>query len=143
MTRHERHLSCHVSETLWNALRSECERTGDSLSHVVGRALASELDIVHHSLFQVSTSAALVEGVFQGCIRVRDLKRHGDFGLGTYDSLNGELILLDGRCYKVGAEGVARQADDEALVPFAVITRFMTDQHYQLAAAQSYDDLLQ
>jgi len=135
-------LSCRISESLWKALQAECDRTGDSLSHVVEQALASELDIAHHSLFQVSTSAALVEGVFQGCLRVADLKRHGDFGLGTYDELDGELVMLDGRCYQAGAGGVAREADDESLVPFAAITRFSADRQHRLEATSDYEDLL-
>ncbi|MFP6763041.1 MAG: acetolactate decarboxylase, partial [Planctomycetaceae bacterium] len=135
-------LSCRISSSLWNALQAECVRTGDSLSHVIERALASELDVAHHSLFQVSTSAALVEGVFQGCLRVSDLKLHGDFGLGTYDELDGELVMLDGLCFQVGAGGIARAADDESLVPFAAITRFSADRQHHLEAASDYQDLL-
>ena len=135
-------LTCRISESLWQALQSECSRTGDSLSHVIERALAAELDIAHHSLFQVSTSAALVEGVFQGCLRVADLKRHGDFGLGTYDELDGELVMLDGHCYQAGAGGVTREADDKSLVPFATITRFAADREYRLEASSDLPELL-
>jgi len=142
MTLETNDLSCRISRSLWQALRAECSRTGDSVSHIVERALASELDIAHHSLFQVSTSAALVEGVFQGCIRVADLKRHGDFGLGTYQDLDGELVMLEGNCYQVLAQGRAREADEDALVPFAAITRFQADEQHQIESSRDYDDLL-
>jgi len=39
-------------------------------------------------LFQVSTIDALLQGVFEGFFTVEDLKTHGDFGIGTFDSLD-------------------------------------------------------
>ena len=72
---------------------------------VVDRALATAFDLERHSLFQVSTSNALVQGVFQGAVTVRDPKRNGDFGLGTFDVLDGELIMLDGDCYRAAGGG--------------------------------------
>ena len=133
-----RHLDCRISESSWLALVGESERTGDS---VVERALASELGLTHHSLFQVSTSAALVHGVFEGSIRVRDLKRHGDFGLGTFEGLDGELIMLDGVCYQAGINGVLREADDDWLTPFAVITHFEADERHTLGDVDSFETL--
>jgi acetolactate decarboxylase len=138
-TQHD--LQCRISLSLWKALQAERERTGDSISHIVERALASELDVQHHSLFQVSTSSALVEGVFDGCTRVGDLLRHGDFGLGTFDGLDGEMVMLDGQCFQVHAGGVSEQADDDALIPFATITRFVTDQTCHLEHVGSFEDL--
>lgn len=122
-------------------MHEEIERTGHSLSHVVRDALSSALGLEHHSLFQVSTSGALVKGVYQGCMTVGDLKRHGDFGLGTYDGLDGELIMLDGHCYQAGAEGVIREAEDPWFVPFAAITRFATDQSADIANITSFEAL--
>ena len=61
-------LICDVSESVWRALQVEHpEQTGDSVSTVVDRALSTAFDLERHSLFQVSTSNALVQGVFQGC----------------------------------------------------------------------------
>ena len=135
-------LECRVSGTLWEALKEEHSRTGDSVAHIVERALANELDLKHHSLFQVSTSSALVEGVFDGCTSVHDLKRHGDFGLGTFEGLDGEMVMLDGVCYQVRAGGTAHQVADSAFVPFATITRFFADHHFLVDEADSFDELL-
>jgi acetolactate decarboxylase len=68
-----------------------------ALSQCLGRPI--------HTLFQVSTSAALVEGLYQGAARVSRLLRHGDFGLGTFIDLDGEMIVLDGVCYRVASDG--------------------------------------
>lgn len=136
-------LKCHISKTLWDALHAETERTGHSLSHVVRDALASAFGLEHHSLFQVSTSGALVKGVYQGCMTVGDLKTHGDFGLGTYDGLDGELIMLDGHCYQATDDGVTREAEDGWFVPFATITRFDADITKDLLAISSIETLKQ
>jgi acetolactate decarboxylase len=134
-------LKAHISKSLWDAVQEEVERTGHSLSHVVRDALSSALGLEHHSLFQVSTSGALVKGVYQGCMTVGDLKRHGDFGLGTYDGLDGELIMLEGHCYQAGAEGVIREAEDPWFVPFATITRFATDRSAEISDITSFESL--
>lgn len=135
-------LQCRISRTLWAALETEQSRTGDSIAHIVERALANELDLKHHSLFQVSTSSALVEGVFDGCICVQDLKRHGDFGLGTFEGLDGEMVMLDGVCYQICAGGVAHEVADSTFVPFATITRFVADQRFAVEQAGSLNELL-
>ncbi len=121
------HLHCRVSDSLWHALQNEAERTGHSISHVVQQALSSALDMEHHSIFQVSTTGAIVKGVFDGCTTVGDLKSHGDFGLGTFEDLDGEMVMLDGRCYQAVADGVTHEAGDAWQVPFATVTRFRPD----------------
>jgi len=99
------HLNISVGDGLWDALNTLAERTGESISHIVRRSLADSLDTEHHTIYQVSTSGALVQGVYQGCVRVADLKRHGDFGLGTFDSLDGEGIMVDGTCWQACSDG--------------------------------------
>ena len=46
----------------------------------------------------MSTCGALVQGDYQGCVTVGELLKHGDFGLGTFDGLDGEGIMLDDCC---------------------------------------------
>ena len=76
---------------------------------------------------------ALVEGIYQENISFTDLLQHGDFGLGTFDSLDGEMVLLDGRTYRITGEGRVSEIDaEEASTPFACVI------FYQ---AHSEDDL--
>ncbi len=35
---------------------------------------------------------ALVEGIYQQRIPFTEIKQHGDFGLGTFDHLDGEMV---------------------------------------------------
>jgi len=77
-------------------LQERCRRSGEGLDHVINCALAEALDLDHHTIYQISISGALVQGAYSGCVRVGTLLQPGDFGLGTFDGLDGEGILLDG-----------------------------------------------
>jgi len=134
-------LSCDVSGSVWRAIKAEQEQTGDSLSQVVERILSTAFQLDRHTLFQVSTSNALVQGVFRGATTLADLRRHGDFGLGTFEGLDGELIMLDGGCYRATGGGEVTVPDDGVGVPFAVVTRFNSDVHSTLDAGVSLDEL--
>ncbi|MDV3301034.1 acetolactate decarboxylase [Mycobacterium avium] len=57
-------------------------------------------------IFQTSTMGALLDGVYEGNVTVRELLRHGDFGLGTFNRLDGEMLVLDGVCYQLRADAV-------------------------------------
>jgi acetolactate decarboxylase len=83
--------------------------------------------MVPHTLYQVSTATALVEGIYQGAVRVGALREHGDLGLGTFEGLDGEMVIVDGQFFQVRSDGSVRECDDDATSPFAVITRFAPD----------------
>src|SRR3712207_3531500 len=79
---------------------------------------------LHHTLFQTSTIEALLEGNYDGDVTFNELSERGDFGLGTLDALDGEMVALDGAFYQVKADGRAYPVDGEARTPFAVVTFF-------------------
>src|SRR3712207_8423939 len=58
----------------------------------------------HHTLFQTSTIEALLDGNYEGDVTFAELEDRGDFGLGTFDALDGEMIALDGDFYQVRAD---------------------------------------
>jgi len=130
-----------LGEGIWQALQELCQRTGESLDHVISSALAEALDLELHTIYQVSTSGALVQGVYQGCVQVGDILRHGDFGLGTFDGLDGEGILLDGRCWQARNDGSLVAVPAETLSPFWVVTRFRADETLALEGIRSWADL--
>jgi len=135
------HLDIRLGDGLYTALQERCQRTGESASHVIREALAAALDLERHTIYQVSTSGALVQGVYGGCVRVGDLLQHGDFGLGTFEGLDGEGILLDGCCWQACSDGKVRQAPADALAPFWVATRFQADHRETLSQVSSWADL--
>jgi hypothetical protein len=102
-------------------------RTHEPLAHIIPKALAEYLRVSHHTLYQVSTATALVEGIYQGAVRVGTLREHGDLGLGTFEDLDGEMVVVDGRFFQVRSDGSVRECGDDVLSPFAVVTRFASD----------------
>ena len=136
-------LECTISQSLWAGLNAHRQKTGESIAHIVQRALADTLQIKHHTLFQVSTSTALVEGLYQGAVSVATIKQHGDFGLGTFEDVDGEMIILDGHVYQALSDGRVLEASDSSLVPFAVITHFTPETTVRLEKITSFEDLVE
>jgi acetolactate decarboxylase len=79
------------------------------------------------TLYQVSTIDALMQGVYDGNVTVAELVKHGDFGIGTFDQLDGEMIVLDGRVWQAKSDGTVLPASDNQTTPFATVTYFKTD----------------
>jgi acetolactate decarboxylase len=78
----------------------------------------------HHVLFQTSTIDALLKGRYDGDLSFAELEERGDFGLGTLEALDGEMVALDGDFYQVKADGRAYAIDGGTTTPFAVVTFF-------------------
>jgi acetolactate decarboxylase len=77
-----------------------------------------------HEIFQNSTINALLEGLYDGSMTFGDLRQHGDFGLGTFNALDGEMIAFDGAFYQVKADGIAYPVADDQQTPFATVLFF-------------------
>src|SRR6201998_2659813 len=87
---------------------------------------------VQHTLYQVSTATALVEGIYQGAVQIAALREHGDLGLGTFGGLEGEMVVVDGHFYQVRSDGSVREVQGNVLSPFAAVTAFSPDQSITL-----------
>ena len=96
---------------------------------------------VRHGIFQTSLMSALLDGVYDGDMSVAQLLEHGDFGLGTFNALDGEMVVLDGVCYQLHDGGRARIADAKALTPFAVVTDFIPMHRVDLPADSSREQV--
>jgi acetolactate decarboxylase len=86
---------------------------------------------------QFSTMNALMAGCYQGQFKCTDLTKMGDFGIGTFDKLDGEMVMLDGIIYQIKSDGSVYHASKNLLTPFAVVTSFSSDQQIELKG--SYD----
>jgi acetolactate decarboxylase len=78
-------------------------------------------------LYQVSTIDALMQGVYDGVQPVGEIKKHGDFGIGTFEALEGEMIVLDGVVYQAKSDGMIYLVPNNATSPFATVTHFAPD----------------
>jgi acetolactate decarboxylase len=68
--------------------------------------------------------------------------QHGDFGLGTFENLDGEMVVLEGHIYQVTGDGKVSEAPAEAAAPFAVVTRFDPKLDVEVAPADSLAALI-
>lgn len=130
-----------IPDALMAALAERATRSGESPAQIILAVLADALEVEQPTLFQVSNSTALTQGVFDGAVTIRELKEHGDFGLGTFDGLDGEMIALEGVFYRADSAGNVAVAADTALAPFAVITEFPAEPPFTLPAIASFADL--
>ncbi len=92
-------------------------------------------------LFQASTINALLQGVYDGEVTFGELAGHGDFGIGTFNQLDGEMLGLDGTYYRIRADGKVYPVDSAMKTPFAAVTFFDSDRVYQLGREVDYDGL--
>ena len=92
-------------------------------------------------IFQVSTLDALMKGQFDGTTTFGRLKNLGDFGLGTFDKLDGEMICLNGQFYQVKTDGKAYEVKPSMKTPFADVTTFEADQILPLKELLNYQQV--
>lgn len=79
-------------------------------------------------LFQVSTLNALSGGIYDGETTFDELKKHGDFGIGTFNALDGEMVAIDGEFFQVKSDGLAYPVSAITKTPFSVVTFFEIDE---------------
>lgn len=139
MAAHE--LRCHIPAGVWRALQQRSAETGEPVRHLVASALADLLDLDHQTIFQVSTVGALVEGVYEGAVRIGTLRAHGDFGLGTFEGLDGELVALEGDFFRIRTDGALHRVGDDVLSPYAMVTHFTPDRVVTVPACADFDAL--
>lgn len=87
---------------------------------------------VNNRVYQTSTIDALLAGLYDGQVPCRNLLKKGDFGIGTFDSLDGEMILLDGKIFKVRADGKVYFPGENENTPFATVCKFSPDFGFDL-----------
>ncbi len=92
-------------------------------------------------LYQISTIDALLSGYYEGDKTVAELQKNGDFGLGTFDGIDGEMVVDGDTIYQVKSTGKVIKADDKTGVPFASVHFFKTDITKKIKNIHSYNEL--
>ena len=92
-------------------------------------------------LYQVSLLQGLTYGDYRGSVAIEELLQNGDTGLGTFDRLNGELVLLDGEVYRVAGDGSVDLVLTDESTPFAVATYISDDFTEELREIVNIDTL--
>jgi acetolactate decarboxylase len=104
--------------------------------------LSAVTDPAEGELYQTSLMAALLGGLYEGQTTYGELRRHGDFGLGTFNDLDGEMVGFDGIFYQLRSDGSARPVTPDQKTPFAVVTFFKPEKEFDLLRDIAKKDLL-
>ena len=95
------------------------------------------------TLYQVSLLQGLLQGDYNGSISIGELKACGDTGIGTFDRLNGELIMVDGVVYRAAGDGTVEVPSDDETIPFSNVTFMDADEEVSINNVASFDDLME
>lgn len=86
-----------------------------------------------HQIYQTGTINSLLNAVYDGDTSIGELKAHGDFGLGTFDMVDGEMIVCDNVFYRADENGNISVVSDEVITPFAVVNRFEAEKTLEVS----------
>jgi acetolactate decarboxylase len=115
-----------------------------SLILLAGCATQSHVNSRRNVVTQISTYDALFAGLYDGVAPIKSVSSCGDFGLGTFDRWNGEVVLLDGKYHLVTGDGTVQPITDlNVTTPFLAVTWFHEDTHQPLADGTTFDLLKQ
>lgn len=89
-------------------------------------------------LYISSPINALLEGFYRDDITIDTLKEKGDFGIGTFNNLDGEMIALGGSFYQLGLDGNAGVVDGNMKTPFATMCHFQPIMEEQISSPLSF-----
>lgn len=105
-----------------------------SLAWILMCALTGCATPASNGITQISTFDALQSGDYSGHMSLATLRQYGDFGLGTFERLDGEMILLGGKFYQLQTDGKIYQPPLSAQTPFACVTQFVADRQETIDA---------
>ncbi len=95
-----------------------------------------------NTVYHFSIADALLSNLFNGNTTIKEILRCGDFGIGTMNGLDGEVIILDGIAYTVREDGKAYIIDKSERSPISVVTYFKKDDFINISAPTNYKQLL-
>ena len=91
-------------------------------------------------IYQTSIMSALIAGVIEGEVTFGELARYGDFGLGTFNDLDGEMIGFDGKFYQLRFDGTATAVHPYQKTPFAAVCYFKAEIVWDVTAPLTWKE---
>jgi len=95
------------------------DKEPDTSLHTETQKESDLSSLYQDTFYQYSIWFAFVNKVFDGDLKVKDLKKRGDIGLGSFDVLDGELVMLDGVPYRIRETGEITVGTDEDEIVYA------------------------
>ena len=94
------------------------------------------------ALIQFNTIGALMQGNYDGEITLKDIKRYGSMGIGTFDGLDGEMIIINRKVYQADSKGKLNLIKDNTVKsPFMSVTNLISPKKDSLSGITTYKDL--
>ena len=98
-------------------------------------------DAEKDTMFQVATLQSLMLGYYDGVSTVGELKKNGTIGIGCFEGVDGELIMLDGTVYQAIYDGSIKTPSDSVKIPYATVSPFENDISAELNNIDSLETL--
>ena len=95
----------------------------------------------NNCMYQVSTLQALALGYTRSVVRTDELLSHGNTGLGTFEDVNGEMIVIDRHCYQAAEKGSVTEMPPDTGVPFASVANLQGDRVFTLSEIPDIEHL--
>ncbi len=84
------------------------------------------------AIYYASLNRTVRLGHYDGVKTLKEVKQHGNFGLGSIDRIAAELVMVNDTAYQFSYDGKAKVMDDQTKLPFAAVKFFKTEKTYRL-----------
>ncbi|MFH0734813.1 MAG: acetolactate decarboxylase [bacterium] len=92
-----------------------------------------------NTLTQYSTIDALLKSNYDSQFTLKQLKLYGDFGIGTFNGVDGEMVVFEGVVYQVKADCSVNIMPDTIKTPFMTVTKFKSEIKRNLNIPLNYE----
>jgi acetolactate decarboxylase len=90
-------------------------------------ASTSNVETAKDFLYQYAAVSTFKAGRYDGNLTLGELKKRGDFGLGTFNGVDGELVANQGKFYRVHSSGTVSEVSDCDHTSLAFVKFFKVD----------------
>jgi len=84
-------------------------------------------ETIQDNIYQYSSKNGLLSNDYVGDLTVAKIKENGDFGLGTFNMVDGEMVISNGNVYQVKTDGTVNNMSNNIESPFVVTKFFSSD----------------
>lgn len=95
----------------------------------------------NNTLYTAGHASAFIGGLYDAVYPYTKVLKHGNFGLGAPDKLDGEVMILDGKVYQTRSTGKTSLVKPTKLTPFAVVNFFKSQKTTKSYQKLSKNDL--
>lgn len=92
-------------------------------------------------LTQFGLASAFLSGLYDDHFTFKELAEQGDFGHGTFNAIDGEMIALDGYFYRADVDGNLSIVSSSQQTPIATLTHFHADDTFELKDITDFEML--